>query len=180
MIAYPAGTPLVAGNDGPGMCISTDGGHSFHLGPIAGVKNGPNGVACTSKDHCVAYANVPTDPGTQPAYVWVSQRRLEGHDRRRGPRRPSRRRRATRKFTYAFFADASHGWLVGYDDGATALLYATTDGGATWTDVSAKLGTHDALRLWAGTAIDATHILVGGEKEDGSPDILYPDLDVRP
>ena len=66
-----------------------------------------------------------------------------------------------------------HGWLAGYGNGATAVLFATSDGGATWTDVSDALGPHGDLRLFAGTAIDASHILVGGETVGGSQDVLF-------
>ncbi len=172
MIAYPAGGAGVLGDDAPGMCISTDGGHSFHLAAIAGVASGPRGVACTSKDHCVAYTS-PMETDGQADVVWISNDASKGvASTWTAASLPMLRSDAY--LTDAFFAaDATHGWMLGYDNGATALLLATTDGGATWTDVSDALGPHDDFRPWAGTAIDASHILVGGETVGGSQDDLF-------
>jgi photosystem II stability/assembly factor-like uncharacterized protein len=45
------------------------------------------------------------------------------------------------------FADASHGWAVGYDsDAKKAVILATTDGGAVWTQQSPRTR-HDLLSV---------------------------------
>jgi photosystem II stability/assembly factor-like uncharacterized protein len=77
----------------------------------------------------------------------------------------------------AFFApDHETGWIVGkqsFDDAAPPpLLWKTTDGGATWTDISTTSFTGTPIdptgfsELTCGFALDAQHIWLGGH--DGS------------
>jgi photosystem II stability/assembly factor-like uncharacterized protein len=67
-----------------------------------------------------------------------------------------------------FFApDGQHGWLAGQDRNASsAVLLATTDGGASWTAVDGVADAVNAFhggKLYTGFALDATHIWLGGE-----------------
>jgi hypothetical protein len=149
----------------PEICISTDGGASFYPHalevPESAMGYQPVGVTFTSRmtgiawfaaDAGGAYIKRTTDGGT----TWTDV--------------PLPREIASDaiELPAGFFApDGVHGWLAGFDfTAATALLLATSDGGATWSRVSGVAEAVEAFRgnkLLSGFALDATHVWLGGD-----------------
>jgi hypothetical protein len=174
IIVSPAGAKNQRGSDSPGVCISTDGGHRFHHVAFTGLASGPSGISCTSKDHCVAFADVGITVSDSTAYVFVTNDATKGAASTwTAAALPGLA--GNTNLRAAFFAgDGSHGWLIGWTNGATGVVYTTSDGGAHWTDSSAALGASQAgLRLFAGHALDTTHAWVGGEVLNAAPKIVY-------
>lgn len=169
LIVYPVGSVNEDDDpDGPGLCISTDLGKHFHVSKLTAVAtagfDGPTAVTCTSKTHCVAGGGQVFSAGS--SYIYYTNNASSG---------------ATSTWTKAtipasaatgdnvllnsfFFApDGMHGWVVGSSTGTDALLWTTTDGGATWTDATASIsGLGDPSILFSGFAADATHYIIGG------------------
>jgi hypothetical protein len=172
ILVAPAGSQFQDTNDTPGVCISTDGGKSFHHAAFAGAANGPNGVGCSSKDHCVAYADVPYGGDANAPAVFVSNDATKGAASTwTAAKTPSLQVPSWLRYV-TFAADGQHGWLVGWQGGATPFLWTTADGGATWTDASSKLGVTDDFRPYSVFALDATHLWVGGEWVGGDDKVL--------
>lgn len=166
LVVAAAGSVNQSGSDSPGVCISTDGGHSFRHSAFASVPSdaGPVGVVCTSTERCVAIGGLRTIASS--VYVFTTNNASAGA--------ASTWTRATTptlgddvELRGVFFApDATHGWIVGSATPASPLLLETVDGGATWTNVTSALrGRADGVRLHSGFALDATHIWVGGEHD---------------
>lgn len=150
-------------NDPAGVCISTDGGNRFHLAKLnlADGINGPTAVFCTSKDHCVvAGGQVFVD---NSHYLYVSNNASQGATSTWTKATiPAGTSGQTIPSQFFFAPDGKTGWLVG-NDNAGPLLWATTDGGATWTDQKTLVSGLTEKKLWSGYAIDATHIVLGGD-----------------
>ncbi|MEO8797763.1 MAG: YCF48-related protein, partial [Polyangiaceae bacterium] len=165
IIVGPAGAVNQTGDDTPGVCISTDGGHTFHHSAFAGLDDGqgPVGVACTSKDHCVGYGGIQSNDGTAVIYVTnnASSGATSTWTKATIPTTP-----VDAGFRSAAFApDGMHGWIVGNSASNGSLMYTTSDGGTTWTDATGTVktlaGDH---RLHSVYVFDATHVWIGGEQ----------------
>lgn len=165
VIVSPAGAVNQHGNDTAGVCISVDGGHSFHHAAFTGVDDGsgPLGIGCSSKDHCVAYGGIQSTPNT--AFIYVSNNASSGATstwtKATTPTIPD----DTGFRSVAFAPDGMHGYIVGNTAAQGSLLFTTTDGGATWVDSTStiKAATGDN-RLHSVYVFDATHVWIGGEK----------------
>jgi hypothetical protein len=165
VIVSPAGAVNQNGNDTAGVCISVDGGHSFHHSAFAGVDagSGPLGIGCSSKDHCVAYGGIQSTPST--AFIYVSNNASSGATstwtKATTPTIPD----DTGFRSVAFAPDGMHGYIVGNTAAQGSLLFTTTDGGTTWTDATSTVKTLTGdNRLHSVYAFDATHVWIGGEK----------------
>lgn len=150
----------------PQVCTSTDGGHTFYAHkltvpssadnfPPTGVTftNTQNGITWFTSSAAGAYIKHTTDGGK----TWTDV--------------PLPSDVATDSFQLpaAWFApDGQHGWIAGYDlDTSRALLLATSDGGATWKTVPGVAEAAAAAggdKLYAGFALDADHVWIGGER----------------
>ena len=164
LVAYVANA-----DNGPEICVSTDGGKSFFPHLLPGVGEGamglvPNGVTFINGTTGIAYWANYIYPGESYIYrttdtgkTWT---KVEV---------PSDIAGKGIEFRSAFFApDAVHGWIVGYDyDAGVALLLKTDDAGATWKhssgDLAAKVSEAGGGKLYSGFALDEHHIWVGGE-----------------
>jgi photosystem II stability/assembly factor-like uncharacterized protein len=148
------------------VCISLDGGHTFHHAEFTGVAlgAGPVGVTCTSSSHCVAYGGLKSTASS--AYVYVSTNASMGATstwtKATTPTLPD----DTQLRAVAFAPDGKTGWLVGSTSANGSLLFTTTDGGATWADDTTTISalTQDNP-LHSVYALDATHVWIGGEND---------------
>jgi hypothetical protein len=134
-VVYPAGGRNQAATDPPGVCVSHDGGASFHQVPfpnLAEEEIGPLAVHCLDADRCWAFNGVAFDGG--PAYVYYSSDASAANPTWRRGVAPSEDDDDQPR-ALAMAPDGQRGWLVG-DDG---LAWQTSDGGATWTDARAEL-----------------------------------------
>jgi photosystem II stability/assembly factor-like uncharacterized protein len=133
-----------------GILGTTDGGRTWRREPSATPYN-PGTIVCVNAKDAWALGQARQDPKTERNVVLAT---TDGG--------------ATWKVRYATragvwlamaFADAAHGWIVGYG----GLILATTDGGYTWhRQVS---GTN--LMLTDVAFADAAHGLVVGERTKG-------------
>jgi Photosynthesis system II assembly factor YCF48 len=165
VILYPAGARNQRGSSAPGVCISTDGGKRFSSVPFAGVPEGlgPLGVTCASSSRCFAYGGVDSAP--ESVYVYASSDAHKGAASTwTNSKLPSLR--TDSKFRGLGFApDGKNGWLVGTSGAADALLFSSTDGGASWKDATSSIrALVSTARLHTVYAFDATHVWVGGER----------------
>ncbi len=163
LVLSPANALNQDTDDVTGVCISTDGGRMFHLAPLPDEADfyGPTALHCTSNDHCIVGGG--TYFSDNSTYVYVS------HDATLGAAStwtratiPSHTEGQTFPRFIFFAPDGVHGWIAGEDDN-DGMLWATTDGGTTWTDATSQIRGLSTARLWSGLAIDETHIFVGGE-----------------
>lgn len=152
--------------DAPQICISRDGGWSFYAHlldvPSTSESRVPSGVLFTSATTGIAWFG-----GTNAsAYI---RRTTDGGEHWTSVALPSELGSADVELPVGFFApDGQHGWLAGYshDGSGYAVALATADGGATWKMVP---GVGDAVaklkggKLYAGFALDAEHIWLGGD-----------------
>lgn len=149
----------------PQICISTDGGHSFFATnlnvaePLTGFS--PTGVLFTDRMHGITWF------GNQEATPYV-QRTTDGGVTWHDVPLPAAIARSKAEFPAGFFApDGLHGWLAGFDYGASlAVAITTADGGETWTTVSGVGAAIDAAggsKLYAGFALDEKHVWIGGK-----------------
>lgn len=163
LIVYPAGARNQQGTAEPGVCVSTDGGETFHHVPFEGVEGdlGPLGVTCAG-EVCAAYGGLQNAP--ESTYIFVT------HDAGAGSAAtwtratlPSLRDDA--RFRAVDFAPGSVvGWAVGAVGSSAPLALMTTDGGLTWKDVSSLVRERAAdTRLHTVYAPDETHVWIGGE-----------------
>jgi photosystem II stability/assembly factor-like uncharacterized protein len=161
LIAYTANEDTQA----PEICISNDGGRSFFphrlAVPEAAAEYTPTGVVFTGPMIGIAWFAQPT-AGT---YV---KRTSDGGKTWGDVALPSAVASSDLELPTGFFApDGQHGWLAGFDHGASrAVVLATSDGGASWTTVAGVADAVDAFhggKLYSGFALDATHIWLGGE-----------------
>ncbi len=154
--------------DESGVCISTDGGKMFHLAKLNLPTEpdeilGPNALVCTTKDHCVVAGGQTNIDDS--VYVYVSNTASQGATSTwTRSTIPTVASNLTLPSQIFFAPDGQHGWLVGSSDNES-MLWTTSDGGATWTDATSSVkGLADNNRLSSGYALDATHIVIGGEK----------------
>ncbi|HET8985091.1 MAG TPA: hypothetical protein VFN03_04950 [Trueperaceae bacterium] len=164
IVLYPAGARNQTGTVGPGVCVSDDGAQTFTHVPFPELTGdlGPLGVYCSGLDVCVAYGGLQSEP--ESVYIYIT------HDPEAGAaatwtraQLPSMREDS--RFRGVSFAPGGvHGWAVGAVGGSSPLLLATSDGGATWVDVtSAVRALAPDTRLHSVYAVDAEHVLLGGE-----------------
>lgn len=166
LIVTPSGTVNQNGDDTPGVCISTDGGLSFHHAEFANVPagEGPVGIACSSGSHCVAYGGLQSQADS--AYVYVSNNASQGATstwtKATTPALPT----DTELHAAAFAPDGMHGWIVGATAAQGPLLFTTSDGGSTWTDATSTISAlAQGNRLHSVYAFDGTHVWIGGEHD---------------
>jgi len=163
LVVYPAGARNQSGTAEPGVCVSTDGGETFHHVRFAGVEGdlGPLGVTCEG-DVCAAYGGLQNEPDS--TYVYVT------HDA--GAAAAATWTRATlpslrddARFRSADFAPGGQvGWAVGAVGAAAPLALVTSDGGLTWSDASPLVRAHSAdTRLNTVYVPDEAHVWIGGE-----------------
>ena len=167
IIVSPSGALNQYGDDTAGVCISTDGGHHFHHVEFPGIEmgRGPNGVFCTSSDHCIAYGD-GYFVGPDQAYIYVSNNASMGAASTWTKATVPSFVEDTRLRDVFFAPDNTTGWLVGAAGSGAPLLLRTTDGGATWTDQTSMIrALAGSVRLSVGYAYDATHIWIGGEHD---------------
>lgn len=164
VVVMPASTASQRGSDAPGVCISTDGGHDFHHVYFSGreAEDGPYGVTCTSRDHCVAFAG--KDLGVSNPAIYVSNDVSKGKDSTWTKATTPTLADYTTFRHVAFAADGKHGWIVGWPRDPKPLLFATSDGGATWTDATSKIRTlAPDVRLHT-VYVHENRTFVGGDK----------------
>lgn len=155
-------------NDDPKICISHDGGSTFTPHELD-----------VDLDSNVA-ARVPAGvlfPTPQIGISWFAdpiagkyiQRSTDGGETWHKLTLPAGIESAEIELPVGFFApDGQHLWLAGYDHAGfgSAVLLTSADAGATWSTVD---GVGDAVeqfkgdKLYAGFALDATHVWLGGE-----------------
>lgn len=164
LILYPAGARNQRGSDTPGVCISSDGGKRFYHVAFPDIHDdlGPLGVTCITANRCFAYGGVDNAP--ESAFVYFSNDALKGKDSSWSKAKLPTLREDS-KFRSVFFApDGLNGWLVGSSESSSPLLFSSTDGGASWKDVTSSIrALAQGARLHSGYAFDATHVWVGGE-----------------
>jgi len=164
IVLYPAGARNQVGTVGPGVCISDDGAQTFTHVPFPEVTGdlGPLGVYCSGLDVCVAYGGLQSAP--ESVYIYLT------HDPEAGrastwtrAQLPSLREDS--RFRGVSFAPGGvHGWAVGAVGSSSPLLLTTSDGGATWTDVTSQVrALAPDTRLHSVYAVDEEHVWLGGE-----------------
>ncbi|MDX2006035.1 MAG: hypothetical protein SFU83_12215 [Meiothermus sp.] len=164
LILYPNGARNQRGSGSPGVCISTDGGKRFALAELKGVEGdlGPLGFACPTPTRCLAFGGLDNAPAS--AYIYVSNDPQKGQDSTWTKATLPNLRENT-VFRHVFFAPGGvNGWAVGKTDSASPLVFQTTDGGATWRDITSSVrALASSARLHAGFAVDANRVWIGGE-----------------
>ena len=162
LMLHPAGGLNQSGTAAPGVCYSTDGGHTFHHVALPGVGGelGPLAVMCLGNDRCFAFNGLSSDDNS--AYVYRTTNASAGAAMTWTRATLPTSLMADVVLNHMFFApDRMNGWLLGAKR-STSLLLHTTDGGLTWTDQTAGLSGVTAEKLHCGFALDATHIWIGG------------------
>ncbi len=139
LIVLPADSANGRGDDKPGVCISVDGGKEFrHVEfPNRAPEDGPYGVDCTSKDHCVAYAG--KDVGNSDPAIWYTDDASKGAASTWTKATTPALADYTTFRHVAFAADGKQGWITGWPRDPKPLLFQTVDGGKTWTDATSKI-----------------------------------------
>jgi photosystem II stability/assembly factor-like uncharacterized protein len=169
--ASPDGARLLfPRRNGPGFCMTTDGGATFgevDLPDVSDVdaERAPGGLYFTDAQHgWTFFANEDIDGS---AYVY---RTVDGGATWTAASVPAALRTPDAKVSFraiAFAPDNQTGYLVGYASNDTLpLLLKTSDGGATWTDISANLqgaGDLSTTKLYSVFALDAKDLWVGGD-----------------
>jgi photosystem II stability/assembly factor-like uncharacterized protein len=149
----------------PEVCVSTDGGQTFHPTEFTGKPETiPAGVIFpkpSAPSTMIVYSGDLTDQNAN--YVLRS---TDGGATFSPVTLPSALANTPTQLYGAFFLpDGQNGWLVGYDGTADAgLALATTDGGQTWTQVDGVAAATSEAKLHAVFALDTTHVWMGGER----------------
>jgi hypothetical protein len=146
-----------------GVCISTNGGKTFHLIAFKGVRSddGPAGVTCISSERCFAYSGI-----RDTKFIYATSNVSKGKDSVwAATKLPALRENSV--INNIFFApDGKHGWAVGSIASSSPLVFSSDDAGESWKDVSASArAVVPNARLHSGFAVDATHVWLGGEKD---------------
>jgi hypothetical protein len=148
----------------PEVCVSTDGGQTFHPTEFTGKPETiPSGVIFPK----------PSAPSTMIVYSGdlVDQdsnfvlRSVDGGATFSPVTLPSALAGTPLQLFGAFFLpDGQNGWIVGYDSAADAgLALVTTDGGQTWTQDAGVTAATSSAKLHSVFALDTTHVWIGGE-----------------
>ncbi|HEY0190742.1 MAG TPA: hypothetical protein VGC42_06430, partial [Kofleriaceae bacterium] len=149
------------------ICLSTDGGATF-VPRVLDVDDRaadfvPSGVMFPSPQVGLTWFAEPS----AGAYL---QRSTDGGATWHAVALPADLAGAALQLPVGFFApDGQHGWLAGYDTSGPghAVLIATGDAGATWATVDGVAEAVQAFhggKLYAGFALDASHVWLGGEQ----------------
>ena len=160
------------GSDPSGVCVSEDMGDNFYQVPFPDANNddnyGPQAVYCIDDDHCWAYGGRTFADDSAMIYYTTNASDGRDMDWSRGTL-PDGLPDDGVVPKHVFFApDAQHGWMTGNVKNDT-MLFQTTDGGATWEDISNGLrAASGGTRMHAGFALDENRIFIGGED-----DVLY-------
>jgi hypothetical protein len=146
-----------------GVCISTNGGKTFHLIAFKDVRSddGPAGVTCISSERCFAYSGI-----RDTKFIYATGNASKGKDSSwAATKLPTLRENSV--INNIFFApDGKHGWAVGSVASSSPLVFSSDDGGESWKDVSASArAVAPNARFHSGFAVDATHVWLGGEKD---------------
>ncbi len=165
VILYPSGARNQRGTQTAGVCLSTDGGKRYYRIVFKGIEDGagPLGVTCTNSKRCYAYGGLNPEP--ESGFIFLTNDAQKGADSSWiKAKLPTLRENTI--FYHMFFApDGMNGWAVGKTGSSSALLFASTDGGATWKDSTSSIrALASDSRLHSGYAFDASHLWVGGEK----------------
>lgn len=164
VILYPAGARNQIGTAGPGVCISVDGAMTFSHVPFPDVTGdlGPLGVTCSGLDVCVAYGGLQSEP--ESVYIYVTHDPQAGRDSTWTRAQLPALREDSRFRGVSFAPGGVYGWAVGAVGGGSPLLLSTSDGGATWTDVTSQVrALAPDTRLHSVYAVDEEHVWLGGE-----------------
>jgi hypothetical protein len=159
-VIYGAGRTSQISTDPPGVCVSRDGGATFHQVPFPGLmpdEGGPYAVQCIDASRCWAYGVEPFSG--VPPYVYYSTNASAAAPIWQRAQVPGGDSDTPRDI--AFASDGLHGWLVGENN----LAWETVDGGVTWTDrgpeTEALVGEVD---LTSAFPIDAERVWLGGSR----------------
>jgi hypothetical protein len=146
-----------------GVCISTNGGKTFHLIAFKGVRSddGPAGVTCISSERCFAYSGI-----RETKFIYATSNASKGKDSSWAATKLPTLREASVINNIFFAPDGKHGWAVGSVASSSPLVFSSDDAGESWKDVSASArAVAPNARLHSGFAVDATHVWLGGEKD---------------
>jgi hypothetical protein len=152
-------------DDLPGVCISTDGGATFNNVPFPGLGDtpGPRALHCTDDDHCWAVGGWQFSDESNYVYYTTNASAGTGSTWTAGTLPATLTVGSTQMSDVDFF-DNQVGYIVGHNDNEP-LVMKTTDGGATWTDLSGPLlNLAETTKLHSVFALDANNVMVGGEK----------------
>ena len=159
-VIYGAGRVSQISSDPPGVCVSRDGGATFHQVPFPGLgdgEGGPYAVVCLDADRCWAYGVEPFSG--DPPYVYYSTNASAAAPTWQRAQVPAGDSDTPRDIGFA--PDGLHGWLVGENN----LAWETVDGGVTWTDrgpeTEALVGEVD---LTSAYPLDGERVWLGGSR----------------
>lgn len=166
LIAYPAGEAL--DDEYAGACVSTDSGKLFRYAPLPAGEvayGGPTGMRCLDASHCWL---IGQDGASLSPYVFYGEGTLGAA----GASATSWHRAAILSdgaertlHDIAFAPDGLRGWAVGREGPGRGLLLASEDGGRTWGDnLVAALPELQGVALYSVFAVDAQHLLIGGDQ----------------
>lgn len=164
VVLYTAGSRNQGGTADPGVCLSVDGGASFHHVPFPEVEGdlGPIGVGCTSADHCFAYGGLQNSP--ESVYIYVTNDASAGVASTWTRATLPNLREDSRFRSVAFGEDDLTGWAVGAAGSSSPLVLRTADGGLTWTDATALVrALAPETRLHLVYVADDGAVWIGGE-----------------
>jgi photosystem II stability/assembly factor-like uncharacterized protein len=165
VILYPSGARNQRGDDTPGVCISTDGGKRFYHVEFKGIGEdyGPLGVTCLNSSKCFAYGGLDNAP--ESSFVYFTADAQKGVASTWTKAKLPTLREDTKFRSIAFAPDGTNGWLVGWSEANTTLLFSSTDGGASWKDATSSVrALAPNARLHSVYTFDAAHVWIGGEQ----------------
>lgn len=152
----------------PEICISTDGGRSFHPRALdvaeSAIDYPATGVLFTNATTGLTWFAQPTADGG--SYI---KRTTDGGTTWTDIALPAEIASSSIDLPAGFFLpDGQHGWLAGYDyDAREALLLSTTDGGLTWSKVGGVGAAVEAAggdKLFTVFALAPDQVYLGGAR----------------
>ena len=164
VVLYPSGARNQRGTQTAGVCVSTDGAKRFSLVAFKGLEDGlgPLGVTCVTSSRCVAYGGL--DSAAASIFIYVTNDVQKGADSSWVAAKLPTLREDSKFRHVAFASGGERGWAVGASGSANPLVLETSDGGATWKDVTASIrALVPNARLHAVYAVDDVHVWIGGE-----------------